>query len=184
MNTERLETIEIRGLTTNTDNHTIVVECQCKKMSRPFTRRTFKYETFADNVISKAFTESDKFRVLLDHDRNQVIGTKSNSKLTETPYGFKLEVRLANTEKNRDLLGMIETMPDLVSCSFGFIKKADEIKNGVRTVKAIELREISVLIDKESQYESQLVDLRELESQDDTLYDDLLNIYKQMYEID
>lgn len=176
-----LEQIEVRSITSNVQNHSIIVECKCKQMSRPFKNRAFKYEKFEDGVIQNAFDKSERFRVLLDHDKNKVIGTKANSTLYETVDGFVLEVKLSNTEENRNLLANIETMPDIISCSFGFRNKGSQIIRGVRYINAIELVEVSVLYDMESQYDSQLVDLRALEDDmDETLKDDLLKIYQEM----
>ena len=184
MKLDNTEYMEVRAITPDIDNHTIIVECDCKRESKPFSRKPYKYEKFADGVITDGFKESKNFRVLKNHDKNDVLGTKANSKVVETATGFRLECRLANTEANRDLLAMMETMPDLISCSFGFKARKDEVKNRVREVQAIELVEVSVLVNVESQYSSHLVDIREMEQEDEQLKADLLKIYQEMYGIE
>ena len=115
---------------------------------------TFGNETriggFSERIAPGAFRDSlasgRDILALLDHRSDVLLGrTKSGSlKLSEDDKGLRFELTLPDTQAGRDLIALAER-GDLGGMSFGF-RAVDEAWEGeTRELRAVDLREISVV---------------------------------------
>jgi HK97 family phage prohead protease len=103
-----------------------------------------------DEVVARgAFTDSlkssDKL-ALLDHDASKLLARTRNGslKLAEDTRGLHFEIELPNTTLANDVLALAEA-GSLGGASFGFNVVRDTWVGPVRTLNAVDLREISVV---------------------------------------
>lgn len=107
---------------------------------------------FREVIAPGAFKDalSQDVRALIDHDSGRVIGrTKAGTlRLSQDDTGLAVEIDLPDTNDGRDLGTLIER-GDVSGMSFGFIvtkQTWDETQDPpLRTVEAIDLREVSVV---------------------------------------
>lgn len=104
---------------------------------------------FDEEIRSGAFADSlksgDKL-ALLDHDTGKLLArTKSGTlKLAEDSKGLHFEIAVPDTTLGRDVLALAER-GDLGGASFGFIATRDAWAGSLRTLQAVDLREISIV---------------------------------------
>ncbi|MGE7881687.1 HK97 family phage prohead protease [Bacillus sp. NPDC094077] len=107
-------------------------------------------EIIAPGAFARALSENGDIRALFNHNWDNVLGrTKSGTlRLEEDEKGLKFEVELPNTSTGRDLTESM-SRGDINQCSFGFWVTGEEwdynVEPAVRTVKEVELYEISVV---------------------------------------
>ena len=106
---------------------------------------------FRESIAPGAFSNSLRDRdvlALVDHDTTRLLArTKSGSlKLSEDARGLKFEIDVPNTQAGNDALALAER-GDLGGMSFGFFvpEDGDDWQGDKRTLKNVDLREISVV---------------------------------------
>ena len=105
---------------------------------------------FRERIAPGAFRAalSGDVLAMLDHDPGKVLGrTKSGTlRLTEDARGLAFSLDLPDTQAGRDVLALAER-GDLGGMSFGFMvpEGGDEWRGNVRTLKQVDLREISIV---------------------------------------
>src|SRR3546814_7521750 len=124
---------------------------------------------FREGIAKGAFAvsiASDDVRAYFDHDRGRVLGRSSTGtlRLKEDDKGLAVEIDLPDTSDGRDVATLIQRS-DVSGMSFGFRVTHDEwdetVDPPVRTVHAVELREVSVV--SEPAYEGTSIALRSLD---------------------
>src|SRR3546814_4468734 len=101
------------------------------------------------HVLTHSFP-TRRSSVLFDHDRGRVLGRSSTGtlRLKEDDKGLAVEIDLPDTSDGRDVATLIQR-GDVSGMSFGFRVTHDEwdetVDPPVRTVHAVELREVSVV---------------------------------------
>ncbi len=105
-------------------------------------------ETIAPGAVTASLASNADILALVDHDPAKVIGrTRSGSlKLAEDARGLAFTIDLPDTTAARDVLALVER-GDAGGMSFGFNvpKGGDDWQGTRRTLKMIDLREISVV---------------------------------------
>ena len=105
-------------------------------------------ETIAPGAVTASLAANGDILALVDHDPTKVIGrTRSGTlKLTEDARGLAFTIDLPDTSAARDVLALVER-GDAGGMSFGFNvpKGGDEWRGTRRTLRAIDLREVSVV---------------------------------------
>lgn len=103
-------------------------------------------ETIAPGAFSASLARNADILALCDHDRRQVLGrTRSGSlRLSEDSRGLAFELMLPDTSAAHDVRALAER-GDLGGMSFGFKVERDSWQGNLRTLQAIDLREISVV---------------------------------------
>lgn len=103
-----------------------------------------------DEIVARgAFAESlkvgDKL-ALVDHDTTKVLArTRAGTlRLAEDTRGLHFEIDLPNTTVANDVLALAEA-GSLGGASFGFLVKRDAWAGSLRTLHAVDLREISIV---------------------------------------
>lgn len=105
---------------------------------------------FVERIAPGAFTVAlaGDVLALLDHDPGKVLGrTRSGTlRLTEDSRGLAFSLDLPDTQAGRDVIQLAER-GDLGGMSFGFTvpKGGDSWQGNTRTLRAIDLKEISVV---------------------------------------
>lgn len=107
-------------------------------------------EQIAPGAFSRAISENQDVRALINHDANHVIGrTKSGTlRITEDSTGLRFEVDAPNTQDANDLKELIKR-GDISGCSFAFQVITDEwTRSGdtpLRTIKDLNLMDVSIV---------------------------------------
>lgn len=105
---------------------------------------------FVERIAPGAFSGAlaGDVLALLDHDAGKVLGrTRSGTlRLTEDAKGLAFSLDLPDTQAGRDVLALAER-DDLGGMSFGFTipKGGEDWAGSTRTLRAIDLKEISVV---------------------------------------
>lgn len=104
-------------------------------------------EVIAPGAFRTALGSGD-ILALLDHDTGKVLGRTRNStlRLSEDSRGLAFSLDLPDTQAGRDVLALAER-GDLGGMSFGFTvpKGGDEWQGNKRTLRHVDLREISIV---------------------------------------
>jgi uncharacterized protein len=104
-------------------------------------------ESIAPGAFGGALAERD-ILALLDHDPGKVLGRMRNRslRLSEDSTGLSFSLDLPETQAGRDVLALAER-GDLGGMSFGFTvpKGGDEWQGNKRTLRTIDLREVSIV---------------------------------------
>lgn len=125
---------------------------------------------FREQISPGAFADTiknDDVRAYFDHDSGRVLGRKSAGtlRLKEDDKGLAVEIDLPDTTDGADVRALLER-GDVDGMSFGFIVRKetwDETQDPpLRTIQAVELREVSVV--SEPAYTDTSVGLRSLEA--------------------
>lgn len=125
---------------------------------------------FRERIMPGAVTETLKtsdVRAYFGHDPDKVLGRLSAGtlRLTEDSKGLAVEIDLPDTTHGRDVAVSIER-GDITGMSFGFVVTHEEwdetVEPALRTIHAIELREVSIV--SEPAYDDTSVALRSLEA--------------------
>lgn len=107
-------------------------------------------EVIQPGAFSRAISEGQDVRALIDHDPARIIGrTKNNTlEMREDSRGLHTRINLPDTQEARDLSTLIER-GDLDAMSFGFTVQSDrwEKKEGrkVRYIEDVDLFDVSVV---------------------------------------
>jgi len=129
---------------------------EVRASARTLTGHAVKFNTeanlsgFRETILPGAFSASlaGDILALLDHDLRSVLGrTKSGTlKLAEDASGLSFELTLPDTQAGRDVIALAQRN-DLGGMSFGFTvpKGGDEWDGDRRTLRTIDLKEISVV---------------------------------------
>lgn len=101
-------------------------------------------ETIAPGAFRAAL--AGDILALADHDPGRVLGrTRSGTlRLTEDANGLAFSLSLPDTQAGRDVLALAER-GDLGGMSFGFLPIDEQWQGNRRTLRAIDLKEISVV---------------------------------------
>ncbi|ROO26689.1 HK97 family phage prohead protease [Salinisphaera orenii] len=106
--------------------------------------------SFSESIRAGAFSDSlstgRDILALVDHDATRVLGrTKTGTlKLVEDARGLQFEIDVPDTAAGRDVLTMAER-GDLGGMSFGFNVTDEHWTGERRELRAVDLREISVV---------------------------------------
>ena len=119
-------------------------------------------ERIAGGAFAASLRTGGDILALLDHDPGKVLGrTRSTSlRLAEDSRGLAFELDLPDTQAGRDVRALAER-GDLGGMSFGFLAKGDSWQGDLRTLTAVDLKEISV-VSAWPAYEGTSVALRSL----------------------
>lgn len=102
-------------------------------------------EIIATGAFAESLKSGDKL-ALVDHDPAKVLARTRNGslKLAEDTRGLHFALTLPNTSVAADVLALAEA-GSLGGASFGFNVKRDAWQGSLRTLHAIDLREISIV---------------------------------------
>jgi len=102
-------------------------------------------EMIEPGAFAASLGAGDKL-ALVDHDPTKLLARTRNGslKLAEDSRGLHFEIDLPRTSLADDVLALAEA-GSLGGASFGFITKRDEWSGNLRTLHAVDLREISVV---------------------------------------
>ena len=107
-------------------------------------------EVIERGAFTRALSESQDVRALIDHDSGRIIGRTKNGtlELREDAKGLHSRITLPDTQDGRDLATLIER-GDLDAMSFGFTVKGDrwEKQEGrnTRHISDVDLFDVSVV---------------------------------------
>jgi uncharacterized protein len=112
-------------------------------------------EKIKPGAFSRAISEKQDVRCLMNHDDNMVLGRTKNSTLTlvEDSKGLKFSCDFPDTQPARDLRTLL-SRGDVDSCSFGFIvrkqtwteeKTEDGRFNETREIEDLDLFDVSIV---------------------------------------
>lgn len=102
-------------------------------------------ETIRPGAFDASLAQGDKL-ALVDHDPTKLLARTRNGslKLAEDSRGLHFAIDLPHTQLASDILALAEAR-SLGGASFGFIAKRDEWAGSLRTLHAVDLREISIV---------------------------------------
>lgn len=102
-------------------------------------------EMIARGAFAETLKSGDKL-ALVDHDTAKLLGRTRNGslKLAEDTRGLHFALTLPNTTLANDILALAEA-GSLGGASFGFNVKRDAWQGTLRTLQAVDLREISIV---------------------------------------
>jgi hypothetical protein len=102
-------------------------------------------EIIARGAFADTLKSGDKL-ALVDHDAARILGrTRAGTlKLAEDTRGLHFEIDAPDTTPGRDVLALAER-GDLGGASFGFVAIRDAWAGSLRTLFAVDLREISIV---------------------------------------
>ncbi len=103
-------------------------------------------ERIAQGAFKRTLGEGRDILALADHDQKQVLGrTKSGTlQLHEDGHGLHFTLTLPDTQAGRDVATLAQR-GDLGGMSFGFVATDEEWNGEVRTLRDLDLHEISVV---------------------------------------
>jgi HK97 family phage prohead protease len=107
-------------------------------------------EVVETGAFSRALTEAQDVRALIDHDPARIIGRSKNGTLEmrEDNKGLFTRIHLPDTQEARDLATLVER-GDLDAMSFGFTVKSDRWENNegrnTRYISDVDIFDISVV---------------------------------------
>jgi uncharacterized protein len=107
-------------------------------------------EVIEPGAFSRALSEDQDVRALIDHDSGRIIGRTKNGtlELREDAKGLHSRITLPDTQEGRDLATLID-LGTLDAMSFGFIVKGDrwEKQEGrnTRHISDVDLFDVSVV---------------------------------------
>ncbi|MHA7871745.1 MAG: HK97 family phage prohead protease [Hyphococcus sp.] len=102
-------------------------------------------EVIEHGAFAASLAEGDKL-ALVDHDATKLLARTRNGslKLAEDTRGLHFEIAVPRTSLGADILALAED-GSLGGASFGFVAKQDEWRGMLRTIQAVDLREISIV---------------------------------------
>jgi len=103
-------------------------------------------EFIAPGAFKRSLQSRNEVKLLWNHDAGEPLASVRGGtlKLTEDARGLKVEARLANTSRGRDVAELIRSKT-VDSMSFGFSVIKDTWEGSVRTLNAVRLFEISLV---------------------------------------
>ena len=103
-------------------------------------------ERIAPGAFAKTLGDGHDVLCLLDHRADVLLGRTSSGslKLTEDAKGLRFDLTLPDTTAGRDLVALAQR-GDLGGMSFGFIATDEAWSGDTRELRAVDLREISVV---------------------------------------
>jgi uncharacterized protein len=103
-------------------------------------------EYIAPGAFKRSLQSRNEVKLLWNHDAGEPLASVRGGtlKLTEDNRGLKVEARLANTSRGRDVAELIRSKT-VDSMSFGFSVIKDTWEGNVRTLNAVRLFEISLV---------------------------------------
>lgn len=103
-------------------------------------------EYIAPGAFKRSLQSRNEVKLLWNHDAGEPLASVRGGtlKLTEDQRGLKVEARLANTTRGRDVAELIRSKT-VDSMSFGFSVIKDTWEGNVRTLNAVRLFEISLV---------------------------------------
>lgn len=111
-------------------------------------------ETIAPGAFSRTLRENPDVLALYEHDAHRVLGRTTNGTLvlTEDEHGLRFDLTPADTSYARDMLALVRR-GDIGGASFRFRPypggSAMDVTQtpALRTLRAVELKEISIVLD-------------------------------------
>jgi uncharacterized protein len=103
-------------------------------------------EYIAPGAFKRSLQSRNEVKLLWNHDAGEPLASVRGGtlKLTEDDRGLKVEARLANTSRGRDVAELIRSKT-VDSMSFGFSVIKDTWEGNVRTLNAVRLFEVSLV---------------------------------------
>ena len=103
-------------------------------------------EFIAPGAFKRSLQSRNEVKLLWNHDAGEPLASVRGGtlKLTEDERGLKVQARLANTSRGRDVAELIRSKT-VDSMSFGFSVIKDTWEGNVRTLNAVRLFEISLV---------------------------------------
>lgn len=105
-------------------------------------------EFIAPGAFKRSLQSRNEVKLLWNHDAGEPLASVRGGtlKLTEDERGLKVEARLANTSRGRDVAELIRSKTvDSMSFGFSVIKDTWNSEGNVRTLNAVRLFEISLV---------------------------------------
>lgn len=105
-------------------------------------------EFIAPGAFKRSLQSRNEVKLLWNHDAGEPLASMRGGtlKLTEDATGLKVEARLANTSRGRDVAELIRSKTvDSMSFGFSVIKDTWNTDGNVRTLNAVRLFEISLV---------------------------------------
>jgi HK97 family phage prohead protease len=117
--------------------------------SKPLTVRGINGgRPFIERIAPGAFDgfERGNVSLLIGHDRRELVANTASGllQLNSDGHGLAYQVTLPDTQRARDVRAMVEAGV-LTEMSFGFYVRADDWNGNERTLRNVELREISII---------------------------------------
>lgn len=105
-------------------------------------------ERIAPGAFKRSLQSRNEVKLLWNHDSGEPLASVRGGtlKLTEDSYGLKVQARLANTTRGRDVAELIRSKTiDSMSFGFSVINDTWSADGGTRTLNAVRLFEVSVV---------------------------------------
>jgi HK97 family phage prohead protease len=122
-------------------------------------------EILKPGSFDRTLKEFPDVLALVEHDTNRVLARTTNGSLKITPdaKGLRVEITPADTSYARDLLALVKR-GDVAGMSFRFrpFPGGASTRSGLRTLTAVQLREVSVVV--RPAYPETSVAVRDLEA--------------------
>jgi HK97 family phage prohead protease len=103
---------------------------------------------FVERVARGAFDRSleQNIELLVGHDRRELVANSKSGllKLDSDERGLAFEVNLPDTQRARDVRALVEAGV-LTEMSFGFFVRSDAWNGSERTLREVDLREVSIV---------------------------------------
>lgn len=136
--------------------------------SKPLTVRGINGgKPFVERVAPTAFRgiETANVSLLIGHDRRELVANTASGllQLRSDDRGLAYEVTLPDTQRARDVRAMVEA-GILTEMSFGFYVREDSWNGNERTLRAVDLREISIIEAEGAAYPQTSAEARTLSS--------------------
>lgn len=117
--------------------------------SKPLTIRGLNGgKPFTERIAPGAFAgvEARNVSLLVGHDRRELLANSASGLLSlrSDESGLAYEVELPDTQRARDVRTMVEA-GILTEMSFGFFVREDSWTGSERTLRSVDLREISII---------------------------------------
>lgn len=103
-------------------------------------------EVIAPTAFDRVLDGDGDVLALYDHETGQLLGRRSAGtlRLAKDERGLRFELDVPNTQLGNDIIELVRTKA-LQGCSFGFIVRDEAWEGQRRTLKDVDLREISIV---------------------------------------
>ena len=117
--------------------------------SKPLTVRGLNNgKPFVERIAPGAFDGigTNNVSLLIGHDRRELVANSASGllQLRSDGHGLAYEVNLPDTQRARDVRAMVEA-GILTEMSFGFYVRADSWNGSERTLRSVDVQEISII---------------------------------------
>jgi hypothetical protein len=139
------DALEIRASALASQGQGRTVSGYCAVFNDPVPICDFE-EVIAPTAFDRVLDGDGDVLALYDHETGQLLGRRSAGtlRLAKDDRGLRFELDLPETQLGRDVAELVRRR-DLAGCSFGFVCRSEAWQGQRRTLKDVDLREISIV---------------------------------------